>query len=315
MFAAGELLAQGGPVGLLEGVSEAGQFALVAFEGDEHSGAVLLENLNPHCGVAGGDAGGVAQAVAGEVSPLAVFLGKGACEGGGEGLRQVADVGDDFVVFFGGDVDDRAAKSAPKLLDGVNGVGGRASGWGDKADPALEKGVGAVLPPRFLATGHGVGSDKNGAGGARVNGGGGADRTLDATDIGYNCPGGKGGADQAVELDDALNRGGEHDQGAADGFLGNGVLGSIGDGVDPRLIAQGGADFGAAGPDCDMVCAGMGAGGAGHGGAEQAGGEDDKMVNRHELRGTVAACFCRAFGVVLEASQNAPTFPLAREGR
>jgi hypothetical protein len=36
------------------------------------------------------------------------------------------------------------------------------------------------------------------------------------------------------------------------------------------------------------------------------------MVNRHELRGTVAGCFCRACGVVLEPSQNAPTFPLAR---
>jgi len=266
-----------GPVGLLESETEVGELLLVGGEGVKHGLAIVLENLDPHRGVARGDAGGVAETVAGQVTPLAVFGGERAGEAGGGGLGQVADMRDDLVVAQGRDGDDGAAATSPEILQGLQRGGRRVGRRRDESDAVFEEGGGAVLPAGFLAAGHRMGADEDGSVGAGVGGGGGADRTFHAADVGDDRAGAKMRRDLAVELDDFVHRSGENDELRA----GDRGLRGFGDFVDPGLRADGGADFRTTRPNRDGFGESARASGAGHGGAEQAGGEDGEMIDDH----------------------------------
>lgn len=140
-----------------------------------------------------------------------------------------------------------------------------------------------MFPAGFFAAGHGVGADEDCAGGAGVGGGGGADGAFDAADVGDDATVRQVRGEAGVELDDFIHRGGEHDEVGA----GDGVFGGVGHVVEPGLVFEGGADFGAAGPDGDVFGLATGAGGAGDGGAEQAGGENGEVLDhgRKEWQG------------------------------
>jgi hypothetical protein len=275
-FAAVEAGADFGPVAVGDGGVQALEFVLETAECAEDFVAVLLEDLDPHGRVARGDAGGVAQAVAGEIAPGGIFLREERAEARRDGLGEVADVGDDFVVFVGCDGADFAAEIAPEAGDGVGGFGvsrGGAGERGDEADAFVEEVGAAVFPAGFLAAGHGVRADEKGGCGRRGVAGAG-EFAFDAADVGDDRASGEGGGDLAGELDDFFDGGGEDDEGrVADGFLGR-----VGDGVAPRLFLERETSLGAAGPDDDAAGDAAGAGGHGDGTAEQAGGEDGELV-------------------------------------
>ena len=245
-------------------------------QGAEDFVAVLLEDLDPHGRVARGDAGGVAQAVAGEIAPGGIFLREERAEARGDGLGEVADVGDDFVVFVGGDGADFGAEIAPEAGDGVGGFGVRFVGGGergDEADAFVEEVGAAVFPAGFLAAGHRVGADEKGGRGRRGVAGAG-EFAFDAADVGDDCTSWQGGSDLAGEFDDFFDGcGQDNERRVADGFFG-----CVGDGVAPGLGLERETGFGAAGPDDDAAGDAAGAGGHGDGTAEQAGGEDGELV-------------------------------------
>ncbi len=95
--------------------------------------AVLLENGTPDLRVAGGDAGGVAQAAACIVAPRRIFGGEKPAEHGREHLWQVADVRDDLVVRIGRNGDGLRPERMPELYHGLGRGGVRAGQRRDKA--------------------------------------------------------------------------------------------------------------------------------------------------------------------------------------
>ena len=127
--------------------------------------AVLFENLDPHSGVAGGDASGVFQAVAGEVTPFGGALVEKSAEIGGDDLGQVADVGDDFVVLVGADGHDLGSEISPEADHGFDGYVVVVFGGGDKTGAAIEEFSITIFPAGFLAAGHGMGTDEGSSGG------------------------------------------------------------------------------------------------------------------------------------------------------
>lgn len=287
-FAAFDAGGDFGVVAVGESGAETVEFVFETGEGTEDFVAVLLEDGAPDLRVAAGDAGGIAEAAAGEVAPRVIFLREETAETGGDHLREMADVGDDLVVAIRGDGGDFGAEVVPEFYDGGGGVGGSIGERSDEAGAAFEKGGGAVLPAGFFGAGHGVGADE-----VRVRGEGGVSEAGDfgfyAADIGDERAGGEVGCDLAGERDDLIDGGGEdNERGAADGFVGG-----VGDGVAPRLLAEFQASFGTAGPEDDAGGHAAGAGGAGDGTAEEAGGENRELGeggHRAERRKKVRRC-------------------------
>ena len=203
-----------------EGALEVVQLLLVTAHGAEHLVAVLVEDGLPELGVAAGDAGGVAQAAAGVIAPRGIFLGEKRAEIRGDDLRQVADVGDDFVVLVGIDGHGLGAEVVPEFYDCGGGGGLGCAERGDEAGPADEEVGGAVFPAGFFGAGHRVGADKVGV---RAEGGGAeaGDLAFDAADIGDESAGGKRRGDLAGERNDLIDGGGDDDEsGAGGGSLG-----------------------------------------------------------------------------------------------
>jgi len=163
--AAFEEVLEGEGLVVVERGAELVEFMLEAVEGAEDFLAVLEGDGFPEGGVAGGDAGGVAQAGAGEVDPVGVAGAEVGAEGGGDEVGEVAEVGGDFVVGFGGGGGDFHAEVFPEAGDALD-VGGRGvDERGDEAGAALEEfGVG-VVEAGFFGAGHGVGADEGDGGG------------------------------------------------------------------------------------------------------------------------------------------------------
>jgi len=241
--------------------------------------AVLLENLDPHRGVACGDAGGVAQTAAGGVAPGRIFLSEKTAECRCECLRKMADVGNDFVVFLGSDGGNGGAECAPELGNGFGCCGRRVCERCDETIATVKERFRAVFPAGFRAAGHRVGADKGDAGG---HGGGAlvAEFGFDAAHVGDDGTGGQMRADLAGEFDDFFNGCGEDDEaGGAHGFLGR-----IENLVTPGLVAQLLADFGAARPDDDAPGETAYVGGLGDGTAKQAGSENRQLFEHRDCK-------------------------------
>lgn len=141
VFPAFEASADFVPFAVSEGGFKTLELVLESLQGVEHLFAVLLENLDPHRGVACGDAGGVAQTAAGGIAPVGIFLREKTTQRGGERLGKMADVGNDFVVLLGAHRGDFGTQSAPELCNGFNG-GGR--GVFERCDE-----TGATVKERF----------------------------------------------------------------------------------------------------------------------------------------------------------------------
>ena len=233
----------------------------------------LLENLDPHRGIAGGYAGGVAQPSAGEITPGRIFLSEKTAERRGECLGQMADVRDNLVVAFRGDGGNLRAQRTPELGDGFNGRCRRGGEGSDETGASFEKCFSAVFPTGLLTAGHRMRTDERGVGrhgcGAKP-----AEFVLHAADISHDCAGLEMGCDLAGKLDDLFNGCSEHDQiGAA-----HGRFGGIGNLVTPRLRAQLLSDFRAPGPDDDLFGQSTGVGGFGDRATKQARGENRQLV-------------------------------------
>ena len=262
-----------------EGGAEAVEFGFEVAQGAENLIAVLLENGAPDLRVARGDAGRVAQAAAGVVAPRRIFFREATAEGGGDHLREVADVGDNFVVLVGRHGDHLGAEGMPERDDGGGGGGRRVGERSDEAGAVLKEAGGAVFPAGFFGTGHGVCADEVGAGGEGGVGVAG-DLAFHAADIGDEGAGREIGGDLAAEGDDLVDRGGDHDE---VGPL-HGCVGRVGDGVAPRLFAEGEARLRAAGPKHNPGGDAVDARSAGDRPAEETGGEDGELGKGRHVR-------------------------------
>ena len=255
-----------------EGGAETVEFVFEAAQGAENFIAILFENGAPDLRIARGDAGGVAQAAAGVIAPRGIFFREETAETGGDHLREVADMGDNFVVLVGRHGDHLGAEGMPERDDGGGGGGRRVGERSDEAGAVSKEPGGAVFPAGFFGTGHGVRADEVGAGGE----GGVAeagDLAFHTADIGDEGAGSEIGGDLAAEGDDLVDRGGEHDQVSPL----HGCVGRVGDGVAPRLFAEGETRFRAAGPENDPGGDTVDARGAGDRPAEETGGEDREL--------------------------------------
>lgn len=270
-----------------EGGFEGVKFVFEFGEGAEDFVAVLFENGAPELRIAGGDAGGVAEAAAGVVAPGGIFAGEEGAERRGEHLRKMTDVRDDFVVGVGRNRDGFGAEIAPEAGDGFGGGGVGFGERGDEASAVVEEIGRAVFPAGFLGAGHGMGADEVGAagdGGVAEAG----DFAFDAADVGDDGVGREVGGDLAGEIDDAIDGGGDDDEGG----VADGGFGGVGDVIAPRLFAEGDAGFGAAGPDGDATGDAVGARGACDGSTEEArsddgegGGHGGERGRKEESRG------------------------------
>lgn len=273
-----------------EGGAETVEFVFEAAQGAEDFVAVLFENGAPDLRVARGDAGGVAQAAAGVIAPGGIFFREETAETGGDHLREVADVGDNFVVLVGCHGDHLGAEGMPERDDGGGGGGRRVGERSDEAGALLEEAGGAVFPAGFFRSGHGVCADEVGAGGE----GGVAeagDLAFHTADIGDEGAGSEIGGDLAAEGDNLVDRGGDHDE---VGPLHGGV-GRVGDGVAPRLCAEGEPRLRAAGPENDPGGDTVDARSAGDRPAEETGGEDRELgKGRHGSKKRKNGRRCRA---------------------
>ena len=233
---------------------------------------ILLKNLDPHRGVARGDPRGVAQAVAGKITPTLVFTGQKSGERGGQHLRQVTDVGDDLVMLIGRDRGHLGAEFVPEA--GHSRGGNRVGVFQrrDKTYATFEEGVRSVFPTGLLPSSHGVRADKMTAGGKRGVAGT-AEFAFDAADVGGDHTGGQVRCDLAGKGDDGFNGRGKHDHGR----LTHGFLGSFGDCLAPRLSAQFKPCLGTAGPNGYSPSKTAGVRGLGDRATKQTGSENDEV--------------------------------------
>lgn len=104
-----------GPVAVGEGGAEAVYFVLVGVQGAEDFVPILFQDVYPHGGIAGRDAGRVFEPVTGELAPFYWFCAQKISESCGDELGKMADMGDDLIVLIGIDADDFTAKILPKL--------------------------------------------------------------------------------------------------------------------------------------------------------------------------------------------------------
>lgn len=302
-----------------EGGFEGVEFVFEFGEGAENFVAVLFEYGAPELRIAGGDAGGVAEAAAGVVAPVGILVGEEGAEGGGEDLGEVADVCDDFVVGVGGDGDGLGAEIAPEAGDGFGGGGGGLGKRGDETGAVVEEIGRAVFPTGFFGAGHGMGADEvsaAGEGGVAETG----DFAFDAADVGDDGAGREVRGDLAGEIDDAIDGGGDDDEGG----VADGGFGGVGDVIAPRLFAEGDAGFGTAGPDGDAIGDAVGAGGACDGSTEEArsedgegGGHDGERGRREEsgARGGVESRRTRRNPAAAPGTKGRMVYRLAGLGR
>jgi hypothetical protein len=260
---------------VVEGGAELVEFALEAVEGAEDFLAILEGDGFPEGGVAGGDAGGVAQAGAGEVNPVGVAGAEVGAIGGGEKVRQVADVGGDFVVGLGRGGGDFQAEGFPEAGDALDIGGGGVDERSDEAGAALEEfGVG-VFEAGFFGAGHGVGADEGDffrERGASVA----ANEGLGGADIGDESAGTQARRDLGEERDDGVNgSAGDDEVGFGDGVTGVGK-----DGVAPGLGFALEAGLGTAGPDGGVTAEAAALRGLKERGAKEAGAEDGNAVEQ-----------------------------------
>ncbi len=133
-------------VGAVTPADRAGHGLSVFGETGEHfEDRVLigLENVAPHFGVGGGDAGEVAEAGGGELQDLlAGFVGQvigGAANGEGDEMGEMGDDGEDAVVVRGVHPGGLGAGLLPELFDFLDGLFVGAGGWGEEGPAALEE--------------------------------------------------------------------------------------------------------------------------------------------------------------------------------
>lgn len=122
--------------------------------------AVFKENFFPESGVACGDACAVPQSGAGEVAPVGVLGAELGAQNGGEGVGEVADVGDDFVVLVRGECYDFHAEGAPEGDDAFGWLGWGVGHGGDETGALVEKVCPGVFESGFFRACHGVGADE-----------------------------------------------------------------------------------------------------------------------------------------------------------
>ena len=207
------------------------EFVLELSQGAQHFVAVLLENFDPHGGVASGDSGGIAQAAAGVISPSDCFLGEKAAQSRRERLRQMADMGDDFVVLVGTQRGHVASQSMPKPDDSIKRGGSGIVERGHETNASFKKRFYAIFPAGLLAARHRMSAHERGMRGhcgmAEPT-----EFTFDATHIGDDRAFGQMRSDLLGEADDFVYRRGEH----RERRLPNGLLGGIAHGIAPDLF-------------------------------------------------------------------------------
>jgi len=179
-FGTGEELADGGFVGGCDSGAEGGEVGGEGVEGGEEGGFVSKEDVGPHGGVGGGDAGGVEEAASDGLEHFGVGGGS-VDEGEGEGVGEVANGGDPLVVHLCGEGDDAHAEGLPEGLDLVEGGGIGGGGLlrgvdggvvrsAEEADGIFVEVVAGRVGAGLFAAGHGVGADEMDGFGEEVGG-------------------------------------------------------------------------------------------------------------------------------------------------
>ena len=157
MLGLGEDFDDGVGVFVFEGLLESVELSGEASDGLGGVLGVGHEDIAPDTDGAGGDTGGIEEAFAAEEQFPRVA---GADEGGGEGVGEVADAGEDAVVPGGRHGGESQAEGLPELAQALEVVLGGACGGGKDAVGVVEEvGAGEVEASLFGA-GHGVGADE-----------------------------------------------------------------------------------------------------------------------------------------------------------
>lgn len=240
----------GGDFGIIaigERGMESLEFVLELADGAKHFVAILLQNRAPEMSVAFGDPGRITETAAGVIPPGVVLAMEMGAEGRRDHVRQVTDMGDDFIVLIRICRDDFATEVVPEMDNGLDRGRIRFFKWGDEAGALLKKfGIG-VFPSGLLGTGHGMRADEISLMFAQSGVTEASDLSFDTADVGDDSLGGKVGCDSLGKLDNAIHRGGNHDQ---IGTLNSGFR-CFGGVVTPVLRCELQSHFGTTGPDDD----------------------------------------------------------------
>ena len=253
------------------------KIVLVGVEGAEDFVAILLKNIDPHVGVAGGDPGGVAQTVTGQLTPLGRFTGKSGAEIGRDYLRQVTDVGDDFVVLVRIDGDHFTAEVVPETDNEGDAGLGSIRGGRDEAGASFKEGLFAILPASESAASHGMGSDEDRVRRLGREGGMGvaANLGLHTAHVGDQRSPRKMRSDPFDQAADTGNGGGNDDQiGRFDGGFGG-----FSHLVAPGLVSEFEANFGATRPDDNTPGSAASVSSLSDGTAKKTGSQNDKGID------------------------------------
>lgn len=278
VFAPFEKVGGGEKVFVGDGRLKGFQFILKTAQGMENLLPVLLEDFPPHHGMAGSDPGGVAQSPATEERPAGWLAGQKRAEDRGQKMGEVADMGDNFVVFLGIQGGHVHADRLPQGDNLLNRFRGGVEEGGDQSYPVLVEIGAGVFKARFFRSRHGMGADKRDRF-RKHRPGGAADQTLDAPDVGDQRAGGEMGGDRPEQVDNMFHGGaGDHQIGSPNGFLG-GAKGF----VAPRVrVPQGQPDFRSTGPGGDTAGQGTLVKRLAKRGSEKTGTEDSYM-GKHTL--------------------------------
>ena len=213
-FGDDEELGEAGDVVVANGGGEFAQFLLHCFDGAGEGVAVFEADVGPYSGVAGGDAGGVGEAGGGEGEGGG---GDGVDEGGGGDVGQVADFGEEEVVFGGREFEHAAADGFPHSAEEgkAAAVGVGVCLRGQDAGGVVKEVTPGGSDAAFFGAGEGVAADEaEGQGSVAPQGGSGgvADGDLDAADVGEEGAGFHPGGELGYVLQDEADAGGKDDE-------------------------------------------------------------------------------------------------------
>ena len=138
------------PIAISECALKAGELGLIMTKCVEDFVAILFEDRSPKFWVTTRDAGRIAEPSARVSMPLRILALQGRAKRGGEDLRQMADMRDDFVVDVRCYRSDLTRQRSPESRD-VGGGGRRGlRAWGDKYRAADKKIRPRMRPARFF---------------------------------------------------------------------------------------------------------------------------------------------------------------------
>ena len=218
LFGLVEEFADGGGVGGGESGFHFGEDGLETVEGGEEFVAVGEENILPHGGVAGGDAGGIEETAGHQRRGLG---GKRFDQGGGDEVRQVAGLGQKAVVGGGVEAARAGAEGLPELLGaGEGGFVALRRGGDDDQSPGVKVVVGGTDAAGF-APGQGVRSDEAAAGGDERRDGF-EDGPFGRADVGDEAAGRQGRGGRAQKFAEQSDRRGQGQEVGPGGAFGGG---------------------------------------------------------------------------------------------